>query len=50
MTIIGMSMKNVSNRKDGQGKRVRNRDNGLGGMKMKISSFQGKSNTEEHFE
>ena len=42
MTIIGMSM--MKERRDGQGRRARNR------IKMKIPSFQGKSNPEAYLE
>ena len=47
MTIIGMSkMKGDSggsNRRDGRGMRAKNKDDELNSMKMKVLSFQGKS-------
>ncbi|KAH9792603.1 hypothetical protein KPL71_004191 [Citrus sinensis] len=39
-----------SYRRDGQGRRARNRDDGLSGIKMKIPSFQGKSDPEAYLE
>ncbi|KAH9792509.1 hypothetical protein KPL71_004153 [Citrus sinensis] len=39
-----------SYRRDGQGRRARNRDDGLRGIKMKIPSFQGKSDLEAYLE
>ena len=38
-----------SYRRDGRGRRARNRKDGLSGIKMKIPSFQGKSDP-EHLE
>ena len=37
-------------RRDGRGRRARNRDDGLRGKKMKIPSFQGKSDPEAYLE
>ena len=39
-----------SYKRDGQGKRARNKDDGLSGIKMKILPFQGKSDPEAYFE
>ncbi|KAH9697902.1 Endonuclease [Citrus sinensis] len=39
-----------SYRRDGQGRRARNRDDELSGIKMKIPSFQGKSDLEAYLE
>ena len=39
-----------SYRRDGRGRRVRNIDDGFSGIKMKIPSFQGKSNLEAYLE
>ena len=39
-----------SYRRDGRGRRARNRDDGLRGIKMKIPSFQGKSDPEAYLE
>ena len=37
-------------RTDGRGRRARNRDDGLSGIKMKIPSFQGKFDSEAYLE
>ena len=39
-----------SYRRDRWGRRVRNRDDDLSGIKMNIPSFQGKSNSEAYLE
>ena len=39
-----------SYRRDGQGRRAMNRDDGMSGIKMKIPSFQGKSDLEVYLE
>ena len=39
-----------SYRRDGRGKRARNKDDGLSGITMKISSFKGKFNPEAYLE
>ena len=39
-----------SYRRDGRGRRVMNRDDGMSGIKMKIPSFQGKSDPEAYLE
>ena len=39
-----------SYRRDGRGRRAKKRDDGLSGIKMKIPSFQGKSNPKAYLQ